>query len=83
MPYDSEQNIKLIASMLASGSQYDVFIIDCVEVPFYVENGWVVSIDEWLTEDLKQDAILFVLEGMAYKGKWYVLLRISKWKSFV
>lgn len=73
VPYGRDQNIKLIASMLAGGSQYDIFIIDCVEVPLYVENGWVLPIDEWLTEDLKKDAVPFAMEGMAYQGKWYGL----------
>jgi multiple sugar transport system substrate-binding protein len=83
VPYGRDQNIKLIASMLAGGSQYDIFIIDCVEVPFYVENGWVLPIDEWLTEDLKKDAVSFALEGMAYQEKWYGLPWVSEWKSFV
>jgi len=83
VPYGRDQNAKLIASMLAGGSQYDIFIIDCVEVPKYVEAGWVLPIDEWLTEELKNDAIPFALDGMAYKGKWYGLPWISEWKSFV
>lgn len=83
VPYGRDQNIKLIASMLAGGSQYDIFIIDCVEVPMYVESGWVLPIDEWLTEDLKKDAVPFALSGMAYEGHWYGLPWVSEWKSFV
>lgn len=83
VPYGRDQNIKLIASMLAGGSQYDIFIIDCVEVPMYVESGWVLPVDEWLTEDLKNDAVPFALSGMAYKGHWYGLPWVSEWKSFV
>ncbi|MEJ5228512.1 MAG: extracellular solute-binding protein [Pseudothermotoga sp.] len=83
VPYGRDQNIKLMASMLAGGSQYDIFIIDCVEVPMYVESGWVLPVDEWLTEDLKADAVPFALSGMAYQGHWYGLPWVSEWKSFV
>ena len=83
VPYGRDVVPKLIASFLAGGSEYDVFIIDCIDVPEFVENGWVLPVDQWLTEDLKKDAVPFALDGMAYKGHWYGLPSISEWKSFV
>lgn len=68
--------------MLAGGSQYDIFIIDCVEVPLYVENGWVLPIDQWLTEDLKKDAIPFALNGMEYQGKNREMIKKVGYQEF-
>ncbi|MGC8869709.1 MAG: extracellular solute-binding protein [Brevinematia bacterium] len=83
VPYGRDQNIKLMASFLAGGSAYDVFIIDCVEVPQYAEAGWVLPIDDYVTPEMKKDLLPFAADGMMYKGKWYGLPWASEWKSFL
>ncbi len=83
VPYGRDIVPKLIASMLAGGHQYDMWIIDCVDVPKFADAGWVLPVDQWLTNDLRQDAVPFALEGMAYNGHWYGLPTVSEWKSFV
>ncbi|NPV80335.1 MAG: extracellular solute-binding protein [Firmicutes bacterium] len=83
VPYGRDQNVKLIASFMAGGSQYDVFVIDCVEVPQYAEAGWALPIDEYLTPEMKKDLLPFAADGMMYKGRWYGLPWASEWKSFL
>ncbi|PNR99569.1 hypothetical protein X928_07005 [Petrotoga miotherma DSM 10691] len=83
VPYGRDVVQKLMASFLVGGTQYDIFTIDCVDVPMYAENGWVMPVDKWITEEMKNDAIPFALDGMSYKGHWYGLPWVSEWKSFV
>lgn len=83
VPYGRDAGIKLIASFMAGGEQYDVFIIDCVEVAQYAEADWVMPVDKWITPDLEKDIVPFAKDGMMFKGHWYGLPWISEWKSFV
>lgn len=83
LPYGRDAVPKLIASFLAGGTQYDIFTIDCVDVPMYAENGWVLPVDQWLTDEMREDALPFALEGIGYGNHWYGLPWVSEWKSFV
>ena len=83
VPYGRDQNIKLMSSFLAGGSQYDIYVIDCVEVPQYAEAGWALTIDEYVTPEMKKDLLPFAADGMMYKGHWYGLPWASEWKSFL
>ncbi|MGA2975851.1 MAG: extracellular solute-binding protein [Spirochaetia bacterium] len=83
VPYGRDQGVKLMASFLAGGSAYDVYVIDCVEVPQYVESGWVLPIDDHVTAQMKADLVPFAGGGMEYKGHWYGLPWASEWKSFL
>ena len=83
VPYGRDAVPKLIASFLAGGTQYDIFTIDCVDVPMYAENEWVLPVDQWITENMKKDALPFALDGVAYERHWYGLPWVSEWKSFV
>ncbi|NOZ27046.1 MAG: extracellular solute-binding protein [Chloroflexi bacterium] len=82
VPY-GEQRQKLTTAFMTGGSAYDFFVIDCIEVPEYVEAGWVLDITDWVTDEMKQDLLPFAADGMMYKGRWYGLPWISEWKSFV
>lgn len=83
VPYGRDQGVKLMSSFLAGGSAYDVYVIDCVEVPQYVESGWVLPIDDQLTAQMKADLVPFAGGGMVYKNHWYGLPWASEWKSFL
>ncbi len=83
VPYGRDMVPKLIASFMAGGHQYDVFVIDCIDVAQFAEAGWVMPIDKWITPEMKKDVVPFAKEGMSYKGKWYGLPWASEWKSFV
>ena len=83
IPYGRDAGIKLISSFMAGGEQYDVFLIDCIEVAQYAEADWVMSVDKWITPDLEKDIVPFAKDGMMFKGHWYGLPYASEWKSFV
>jgi multiple sugar transport system substrate-binding protein len=83
IPYGRDAGIKLIASFIAGGEQYDVFLIDCIEVAQYAEAGWVMPVDKWITPDLEKEIVPFAKDGMMFKGHWYGLPYASEWKSFV
>ncbi len=83
VPYGRDMKVKLIASFLAGGDRYDVFILDCVDVAQFAEAGWMLPIDKWVTPYMKKNIIPFAKEGMIYKGKWWGLPWASEWKSFV
>jgi multiple sugar transport system substrate-binding protein len=82
VPY-SEQRTKLLVSFVSGGAAYDMFIIDCIEIPEYVEAGWVLPIDKYITPEMKKDLFPFAADGIMYKGHWYALPYASEWKSFV
>jgi len=82
VPYGREQRLKLIASF-RSARPYDMYIIDCVEVPEYAAANWALDVTEWVTEEMKESILPFAADGMMYQGRWYGLPAISEWKSFV
>jgi len=82
VPYGRDSGIKLVSSFMAGGSQYDVFMMDCVELAQYAEAGWVMPVDKWITPDLRKDILPFAEDGMIYKGHWYGLPK-GGWKTFV
>ncbi|WP_367362573.1 ABC transporter substrate-binding protein [Mesotoga sp.] len=82
VPYGRDQNAKLMASMSSRGSQYDVFVVDCVEVPRYAEAGWLLDLTDIIPESVRNDIIPFARDGMSYEGRLYGLPWYSEWKSF-
>lgn len=83
IPYGRDAVMKLVASFMAGGNQYDVFVLDCVDVARYASAGWLYPIDDLVPESYKKDIIPFAKEGMVYQGKWYGLPWSSEWKSFI
>ena len=67
---------------MAGGDQYDVLVLDCVEVARYASAGWLLPIDDLVTDDLREDIIPFARQGMTYDGQWWGLPWTSEWKSF-
>lgn len=83
IPYGRDATMKLVASFMTGGDQYDVFVIDCVDVARYASAGWVYPIDDLIPDSYKEDILPFAQEGMMYQGKWYGLPWGSEWKSFI
>jgi multiple sugar transport system substrate-binding protein len=83
LPYGRDAVLKLVASFMAGGSQYDVFVLDCVDVARYASAGWLYPIDDLVPDSYRKDIIPFAKEGMMYQGKWYGLPWSSEWKSFI
>jgi len=59
VPYGREQRTKLVAAFMAGGTAYDMYVIDCVEVPEYVEAGWALDVTPWITPEMKEDILPF------------------------
>ena len=83
LPYGRDAVMKLVASFMAGGDQYDVFVLDCVDVARYASAGWLLPIDDLVPDSYRKDIIPFAKDGMMYQGKWYGLPWASEWKSFV
>lgn len=84
VPYGRGQRLKLLASFAAGGeAAYDMYVIDCVEVPEYAAAGWALDVTSWLSEEMEEGILPFAKAGMMYKNRWYGLPFISEWKSFV
>ncbi len=82
VPYGQQQQ-KLVNSFLSGGSTYDLFVMDVIDLPQYVEAGWVEPVDQWIQEEWKTDLLPFAQSAVVYKDKWYGLPWASEWKSFV
>lgn len=82
VPYGIEQRLKLIASFRGA-RPYDMYIIDCVEVPEHANAGWALDVTKRVTPEMKEGIFPFAADGMVYQGRWYGLPSITEWKSFV
>ena len=82
VPYGIEQRLKLIASFRGA-RPYDMYIIDCVEVPEHANAGWALDVTERVAPEMKEGILPFAADGMVYQGRWYGLPSITEWKSFV
>lgn len=82
VPYGIEKRMKLIASFRAV-RPYDMYKIDCVEVPEYAAANWALDVTDWVTEKMKEAVLPFAADGMMYQGRWYGLAFPSSWKSFI
>ena len=83
LPYGRDAVMKLVASFMTGGTQYDVFVLDCIDVAQYASAGWLYPIDDLVPESYRKDIIPFAKDGMMFQGKWYGLPWASEWKSFV
>lgn len=83
LPYGRDAVMKLVASFMTGGTQYDVFVLDCVDVARYASAGWLYPIDDLVPDSYRKDIIPFAKEGMMFQGKWYGLPWASEWKSFI
>lgn len=73
--YKGEQIDQAISSENAMGGAGlpDVFAIDCSSVAMYVNNGYVVPIDDYIAADVKADYVDSTIEQGTYNGKLYAL----------
>ncbi len=83
LPYGRDAVMKLVASFMTGGTQYDVFVLDCIDVAQYASAGWLYPIDDLVTDAYRKDIIPFAKDGMTFQGKWYGLPWASEWKSFI
>ena len=51
----------------------DVFAVDSPNVALYAKNGFIVPIDEYVSDDVRNDYVDSVIEQSTYDGKLYAL----------
>lgn len=74
---------KLMNSFMSGGSTYDIFVMDVIDLPRFVMSGWVEPVDQWMTDDMKNEMLPFAKQALQYQGKYYGLPYASEYKSFV
>jgi len=73
--YDVLYN-EIVANMVAGGTEYDVFMIDNIWVPEFVEAGWLADVTEYITPEIKKDISPNALKAAEYppgSGRYYAL----------
>ncbi|WP_027614339.1 ABC transporter substrate-binding protein, partial [Pseudomonas sp. URIL14HWK12:I6] len=68
IPADQYMGEKLSAAMM-SGTGPDIFFLSRGDFLKFVESGLVHPLDEWFTEERRQDFLPLVLEAVTYQGK--------------
>jgi multiple sugar transport system substrate-binding protein len=69
-PADVDQTHDTFVTYLSGkDSSIDIYYLDVIWVPEFVEAGWITPIDELLTEEDKQDFLPAALQSFTYKGK--------------
>ena len=82
VPQGEHMREKLITSFAAGGGDYDLFLIDIIDVPQFAVAKWAMDISALLPQSLKDDVMDFAKEGCVYKGRWYGAPAISEWKTW-
>jgi len=53
VPYEVLHD-EIVANMVAGGTEYDVFMMDNIWLPEFVEAGWLAEVTEYITPEIKQ-----------------------------
>jgi len=65
---------KITAAMVAGGTAYDVFLVDCIWTPEFVKAGWLEEVTEHITSEMKKEIFptaLATTEYPAGSGRYY------------
>jgi len=67
---------EIASAMRGGGPDYDVFLVDNIWIPEFVENGWLMDVTEHITPEIKANFFPKALEAAEYpvgSGKYYGL----------
>ena len=67
---------EIVASMMAGGTEYDVFMMDNIWMSEFVEAGWLKDITKYIPPGIKKGFFSAALEAAEYpagSGKYYAL----------
>ena len=65
VPYEVLHD-EIVANMMAGGTEYDVFMIDNIWLPEFVEAGWLAEVTEYITPEIKQNISPNALKAAEY-----------------
>lgn len=64
---------KEVTALAAGSDTYDIVDVDCIWTPEYVTNGYIVCVDDRLTDEMKTGIAPVAMDTLAYEGKIYGL----------
>ena len=67
---------KIVSAMRGGGATYDVFMVDNIWIPEFVEAGWLEDVTRYVTPELKKSVFPASLEAAEYpagSGRYYGL----------
>lgn len=74
LPSSSDYQRTLYEAAFSSGdSSVDVINADIIWTAEFASNGWVLPLDSYFSDDMREDFIPTTLEGAMYKGKIYAV----------
>ncbi|MFC5402212.1 extracellular solute-binding protein [Cohnella soli] len=73
---------KLTNDAVANSNTYDIIGIDDIYVAKFADAGWIVPVDQYMTDKLKGDLMSYANRFIQYKGKTYGLPWYTAWKTF-
>jgi len=65
IPYEVLHD-QIVANMMAGGTEYDVFMMDNIWLPEFVEAGWLAEVTEYITPEIKQNISLNAWKAAEY-----------------
>ena len=65
VPYEILHD-QIVANMVAGGTEYDVFMMDNIWLPEFVEAGWLADVTEYITPEIKKDISPNALKAVEY-----------------
>jgi multiple sugar transport system substrate-binding protein len=72
-PYEALHD-KIVDSMKTGGTKYDVFLVDNIWTPQFVEEGWLEDVTKRITPEMRKDVFPTALEATEYpvrSGRYY------------
>jgi ABC-type glycerol-3-phosphate transport system substrate-binding protein len=72
VPHDNMHQ-QFLSDAVAVGGAYDVLMVDQPWVAEFAANGYLASLDEWLSDEDRADFIEGTLDTVSYDGKLYGL----------
>jgi multiple sugar transport system substrate-binding protein len=73
VPYEALHD-KIVDAMKAGGTKYDIFLVDNIWTPEFVEAGWLEDVTEHISPEIKKEVFPTALEATEYptgSGRYY------------
>lgn len=70
--YDSLHQ-KEVTALESGGDTYDVIDVDCIWTPEYVTKGYIIPVNDRITQEMKDDIVPAALDILKYKDNYYGL----------
>lgn len=79
--YD-ELHDKIVTSAAASTATYDVILLDLIWTAEFGHKGYVIPLDDKITQDIRDDIAPAIFDAFAYKGKTWAFPFLANFQCF-